>query len=106
MHGVYSRVAQAHQRRLFEMIAHHDRDVLCDPGSLQSGGSRSSNDQRVMFTDAAADRGISRLNPLPFVTAFCLVPFLLEFVDIAQSSGDSVGAALFQRPPVPIGTAT
>jgi amino acid permease len=42
-----------------------------------------------MFTDAAADRGIWWLNPLAFVAAFCLVPFLLVFVDIAQSSGDS-----------------
>jgi hypothetical protein len=59
-----------------------------------------------MFTDAATDPGIWRLNPHAFVAAFRLVPFLLVFVDIAQSSGDLVGAVLLQRPPYQSGGAT
>jgi hypothetical protein len=52
------------------------------------GARPSTNDNGIMSNDAAADSRIWWLNPLAFVAAFCVVPFLLVFVASAQGSGE------------------
>jgi hypothetical protein len=64
------------------------RDGLHKAAPPQGGRRSPNNDKGVMSNDSAADSHIWWLNPRAFVTAFCVVPFLLVFVGMAQDSDE------------------
>jgi hypothetical protein len=64
------------------------RDSLRMAAPPQGGPPSAINDKSIMSNDAAADTRIWWLNPLAFVAAFCVVPFLLVFVGMARGSDE------------------